>query len=143
MALPILTAEDDTRVNYHSSISQHSNKLHILKGGEAVPISFDVLDYIDCDRLVSHRAILADGDDIGFNFPTGSCTYVSDEYIYMDGDRKELRQMPHWFGEGTYEAFIKEYDFINADNGSLGSRNKITTTVGLNYALAEETLKGE
>ena len=142
MNIPFLEPEQDNEVKWKSSISQHSNKLSVVKGEEVVPISYDVLDFIDCDGTKSHRAVVADGDDIGFNFPTKQCCYYTDEYVYYDGDRTELRVLPHWFGEGMYEAQVEEFDFVNDDNASsLGVRNRYDITIGLNYALADETLE--
>ena len=41
-----------------------------------------------------------------------------------------------------YEAQVEEFDFVNDDNASsLGVRNRYDITIGLNYALADETLE--
>lgn len=138
--IPILQSEDNPDVFKHSSISQHKNKFSVYTNGQWLPISYDVIDFIDCERIESHRAIVTDKDDIGYNFPTKKCCYYTDEYVYHDNNGTELRELPHWFGEGFYEASINEQDFINSDNGSLGVRNKYTLTTGLDYALATKTL---
>lgn len=139
--MQILEPVDNPQVRYYSSISQHSNKLHVVKGGELVPISYDVLDYIECDKVHSHRAIVAHGEDIGYNYDVKECCFYTDQYIYHDNQRTELRTLPHWFGEGFYEVANNEFDFINADNGSLGERNKYTLRIGTRYAKADKTLK--
>ena len=136
----VLEACDNPVVKYNSSISQHSNTLCVLIRGEWCPISFDVLDYIDCEEAKSHRAIVTDGDDIGFNFPVGECCLVNNEYVYHDGDRKELRTLPEWFGAGMYEAYIKKDTFTNFDNTALGTTQEYRLRIGLNYALADRTL---
>lgn len=138
-----LLASEIKDVAYKSSINQHKNKLSVMQKGEWVPLSYDVLDYIDCDKVVSHKAIVTDGDDIGYTFEVKEQCYYTDKYIYADREKVELREMPHWFGEGFYEAFVKDNPFINADNGALGTRTGITRRMGIAYALASKTLEGE
>lgn len=143
VTMSVLTASDANDVTYRSSISQHENKLSVMKLGEWVPLSYDVLDYIDCDKVASHRAIVTDADDIGYTFNVAEQKYYTDKYVYSDRQTTELRELPHWFGEGFYEAFVKDNPFINADNGSLGERMSITRRIGTAYALANETLEAD
>ncbi len=139
----VLLSSDKNDVTYRSSIGQHSNKLSVIQKGEWVPLSYDVLDYINCDGVKSHKAVVTDGDDIGYTFEVEEQHYYIDKYIYADREKLELRELPHWFGEGFYDAYVKDNPFINADNGSLGSRTGITRRVGIAYALAAETLEAD
>lgn len=139
----LLTAEEKPDVFWHSSISQHKNMLSVMQRGEWVPISYDVLDYIACDRVACHPAIVTDGDDIGFDFSVAEQTFFTDKYIYHDEYGTELRELPHWFGEGMYEAFYHNSSFVNSDESALGERTKETRRVGLSYALAKKTLEAD
>ena len=139
----LLIAEEEREVEYHSSISQHKNKFSVYRAGEWIPISYDVLDYIGCDKVVSHQAIMTDGDDIGFMFDVNERTYYTDTYLVYDSQGTRVKNLPHWFGEGMYEEHYTELDFLNAANGSLGVTNKQTLRVGLNYALARRTLPSD
>lgn len=139
----LLLPEEKPEVFYHSSISQHQNKFSVYQRGEWVPISYDVLDYIGCDHVESHRAIMTDGDDVGFEFDVNEMTYYTDNYLVYDTQGVRAEKLQHWFGEGTYEKHYTELDFLNADNGSLGVTNAQTLRIGLDYALAEKTLPAD
>lgn len=141
--MDILVATDNPQVEYLSSISQHSNKLHIMRGGESVPIVFDSLDYIGCDGIHSHLATITDKEDIGYNYAVDECVYLEDTYVVKDKHTIETEVLPEWYGDGTYQVARDEIDFVNADNGSLGVRNRIILRRGTNYAKAKITLKGE
>ncbi len=137
------TSDDSIQVKYHSSISQHRNKLSQVVGGEYLPISYDVLDYIDCDHIASHRETVTDGDDIGFEFAVGDTCFTSDQYVLYDNKGERLEKLPEWFGTGYYRKKVDELDFVNADNGSIGTHQVQHLRVGLNYALAENTLPAD
>lgn len=139
----LLIAEDNPEVFYHSSISQHKNKFSVKQRGEWVPISYDVLDYIGCDKVEYHCAILTDGDDIGFEFDVKEMTYYTDTYLTYDSQGVRVEKLQHWFGEGEYEKHYTERDFLNSDNGSLGVTNAQTLRIGTNYALASKTLQAD
>lgn len=142
--LPVLEPDEKPEVFYHSSISQHKNKLSIMQRGEWVPISFDVLDYINCETGVgSHRAVVTDGDDIGFDFPTGSETLLSDTYLTGDFQGLVTEQLPAWFGTGEYQKWVEARDYVNSDCDSLGHRTAQELRIGLNYALARKTLEAD
>lgn len=138
-----LEPEEKPDVFWHSSISQHKNTLSVMQRGEWVPICYDVLDYIACEGVVSHPATVTDGDDIGFDFDVAEQTIFTDKYIYHDEYGIELRKLPHWFGEGYYEAFYHNSSFINSDESALGERQKEVRRVGLSYALASKTLEAD
>lgn len=140
--MEILEPCDSTVVQYHSSIEQHRGKLSVYKGGQWVPIVFDEIDYISCkDGIVSHRACVTDKNDLGYIFPTDTARYTYDMYVYHDEQGVELHELPEWFGAGFYKKYIDNYIFTNADNCSLGTRNTIEYAVGLDYALADNTLE--
>ena len=142
--MPALESDEQPEVFYHSSISQHKNKLSVMQRGEWFPISFDVLDWINCETgIESHRATVTDGDDIGFNFPVGSETLLSDTYLTGDYEGLVTEQLPAWFGTGEYQEYVLARDYVNSDCDSLGHRVAQTYRVGLNYALAAKTLKAD
>ena len=140
--MDILTASDDHSAKYKSSISQKRDHfLSVYVQGKWVPISFDSLDYIYCECVESHPAVISDGDDIGFDFPVQQCTFYTDQYVYHDEHTVELRALPHWFGEGYYQKAIDKDALVNSDTNSLGTRNKYTLNIGLDYAEADDTLE--
>lgn len=141
MKMPFLEPVEKPDVKYHSSISQHSNKLYVVKGGEYVPISFDTLDYIDCGKVYSHKSVVTDGDDIGYNYEVGNRRFISDTYVSVDRKGIEKYALPKWFGEGFYSKVVDEQVFTNFDNGSLGNRNIYDLRIGLSYAAADKTLE--
>ena len=143
MSIPILEPNDNPKVHYHSSISQHKNKLSVIQQGEWIPISYDAMDAITCDGIIHHPEIVTDGDDIGFNYNVAEAHFFTNQYIYHDEHHTEIKELPEWFGKGLYEDFIDADSYINADNGALGSTNRYTLRIGTRYALAEETLKPE
>lgn len=138
----IAESSDELDVSYRSSISQHNNKLGVFRGRKYLPLSFDSLDYVDCDKVVSHRAIVSDREDIGYIFPVDRVTLYTDKYVFHDHNEIVMRVLPHWYGEGMYLESIKNKAFVNADNGSVGVRNRYNLKVGLAYALADNTLDG-
>lgn len=143
MGFKLLEPDEKPEVFYHSSLSQHKNKFSVYKHGEWIPISYDVLDYIACDHVESHKAIMTDGDDIGYEFDVNEMTYYSDVYLTYDTQGVREEKLQCWFGEGYYKKFYSERDFLNSDNGALGVTNKQTVRIGLNYALAEKTLPAD
>lgn len=139
-SLSILEPNESPDVEYHSSISQHKNKLSVMQRGEWVPISFDVLDWINCEGIQSHLAIVTDGDDIGFNFDVDEETLLSDTYLMADFVDTIVEPLPAWYGTGDYQKFVQARDFVNSDYESLGHRTASELRIGLNYALAKNTL---
>lgn len=141
--MKILTSCDAPTVRYKSSISQHRNTLCVMKKGEWLPISYDVLDFIDCECARSHRAYMTDGDDLGWHYPVGECKIYNTQYVFHDHYGKELRTLPEWFGAGVYEQMIDKNAFVNSDTEALGVVNETRLRVGLSYAIADKTLPGE
>jgi len=138
-----LEIADEHRTVTKSSISQaRDTKLSLSNGvGAFLPIVFDNLDYIDCDRVKSHPIIVSTVDDLDYQYPVRECTYYTDEYVYVDEHGSELRTLPHWFGEGFYTKYVDTSNFINFDTESLGTRNKETLQGGLHYTTAIDTLE--
>lgn len=140
MKITYLNDADQTDTHRHSSIDQYGNFLSVKKGGVNVPIRFDSLDWINCEGIKTHPIIISDGTDIGFNFPVGHYSYITDDYIVMDRKEVVVKQMPEWFGKGWYEKALNEKVFTNFDNGSLGMRNKVNLRIGLDYVLTDDIL---
>lgn len=124
---------DDHVIDRKSSISQHTDKLGEWKKGQFIPLSFDCLDYIDCDKVVSHRAVLSAGGDLGFNYPTGSCTILTDEHLLSDVKEEVVRSLPSWYGEGFYKDFVDKFTMTLSDSATLGLRDRRRLAVGLDY----------
>lgn len=146
VSIPVLYADETpSKVNRHSSVDQYGGIfLCVIKGGRQVPISFDTLDYIDCGKPVYHKSIVSNGNDIGYHFNSKKCTYVDNNYIYVDENGATVtKQLPKWFGEGTYEEVRNNPAYITADTNSLGTSNIQDFTVGLAYTLADETIESE
>lgn len=141
--MSVLEPSEEADVAYHSSVSQHKNKLSVFQRGEWVPISFDALDYIDCNGTKSHRAIVTDGDDIGYNFSVANEVLLSDAYLTGDYEGIVVEKLPVWFGTGEYEKYISARDYVNSDSEALGIRNGQKYRVGLSYALAKNILPSD
>lgn len=152
MAFKWLEPDEKPEVFWHSSISQDKHTLSVLKRGEWIPISFDSLDYITCDekagkcgglKAVSHGAILTDGEDIGYHFGVGECSYLSSSILTHDHTGVITKALPACMGEGFYEAYVDNEAFVNDDDEALGVINRTDLRVGTAYALARKTLKAE
>lgn len=141
--MEFLPSADEHRLKTKSSISQAKDDIFSVHNGagEYLPLEFDFLDYIDCDKIKSHRIIVSTSDELAYQYPVEKCVYYTDEYIYVDEHGKELRTLPHWAGEGFYEAYVDRNAFINFDKESLGVKNKQLVDIGLNYAVALDTLE--
>lgn len=138
--MAMLSSKDDHKVHRKSSIDQYNNTLHIVKGGVSIPISFDTLDYIYCNKTVSHRTILSEGGDIGYHFDVGKRVFFSDLYVISDFRGTETAQLPAFFGEGFYDRYFSKNVLAVDDRSSLGTRNVSERKVGLDYILADETI---
>lgn len=138
--ISMIASNDDHKVHRKSSIDQYNNTLHIVKGGVSIPISFDTLDYIYCNKTVSHRTILSEGGDIGYHFEVGKRVFFSDLYVISDFRGTETAQLPAFFGEGFYDRYFSKNVLTVDDRSSLGTRNVSERKVGLDYILADETI---
>ena len=144
MKTTILEPDEKQEVKYYSSISQHKNKLSVIQQHEYVPISYDSIDAITCRKgIISHREVVTDGDDIGFNFAVCECKYVNNEYITYDDYGVTKKKLPKWFGDGFYDDFTDTRSYLNTDAGSLGYADVVTLRIGTKYALANKTLKSD
>lgn len=140
--MKFLEIADEQRTITKSSISQaRGTALSTTNGiGQFFPIVFDSLDYIDCDKVKSHPIIVTDTNELGYDYPVKECNYYTDQYIYTDDVKTEMRALPHWFGEGLYKAYVNKNTLTNFDGEAFGTRNEITTQSGLHYVTATKTL---
>lgn len=145
--IPLLPPTPTETLENKSSIAQHANLLSVNEGGEWLPVTFDEIEYAECVdscsdkyRIKCHRAMLTDGDDSQFTYPVGTCHYWDDNYLLTDVQETVIKELPAYFGSGVYEQFVKHKTFTNADNGSVGIRQRYTYRIGLNYWTAKETL---
>lgn len=138
--MEILEAHEPHRVKRYSSISQYEGMLAVRRGDEWVPVVYDVLDGLNCDHMLSHKAMLARKSFVGYNFPVKECTYVSERILAHTQKGTELRALPEWYGTGFYEADYDRKVLTNAENGALGVTNKMTLRVGLDYVIAHDHL---
>lgn len=140
--MDFLPAADEHRTITKSSISQAKD--HVLSvhngAGQYFPIVFDHLDWIDCDQIKWHQEMVSDSDELAYMYPVSECTYYTDQYIYFDEYGKELREFPHWFGEGFYESSVNRDNFVNFDDQGFGVRNIQTLQNGLHYVESHDTI---
>lgn len=145
--MKVLYHKDDQKVKVHSSIDQYKKHIATYERGGWTPIEFDYVDYIKCigkcgeTMVVSHPIIIEFGDVIGYDFPIGECSYITDEYPLFDKEGLELRPLPEEYGDGFYQAYDKSQIVANFDEGkALGIRNNYNLKVGLHYYTADEIL---
>lgn len=130
-------------VHRQSSIDQFKGYISVYKKGGWAPLVFDQLDGIICGEVKTHPVILSWGDDIGYIFPEGHCSYASDKFIIMDKYGVEEKVLPPCFGKGGefYQEFVNANAFINFNpRNSLGVHNVKHLRTGLSMVLAEDTL---
>ncbi len=143
MSYQVLYPDTKTDVKRLSSIDQFKDFLSVWKQGGWAPIVFDKLDGITCDTIMSHPVVISFGDDLGYVYPEGHCTYSSDRFIYFDKEGVEHTLLPECMG-GTgefYDYYVDESAFVNYDNdASVGVSNRTTLRTGLSYVKADETL---
>lgn len=138
--MEILEPDEKNRLERKTSIYQNRGMLSVRKGDEWVPLAYDVLDGFNCDKVLTHKAVLTLKPYIGYQFPVANCRYVSDAYLLSSQKGKELKKLPEFYGAGFYESYYDRDILINADNGALGITNDITVRVGLDYVDSKETL---
>lgn len=139
--IPILYHEDDRKIHAHSSIDQFRNFLSVYERGGWTPIEFQEIDYIDCDKIVSHPIIVKFGFDIGYYFQDGECTLTSDEYPIFRERGIVLKELPECMGEGFYQAYEDKREIINFGSSSaLGTHTVQRLRIGQDYLLAEDFL---
>jgi len=139
--MDILPASDDNSVKYKSSIAQYKNTLSTYAGGVWAPIAFDSLDYIDCVTPHCHLACVTDGEDLGYHYKVGETFFEQDTYLVVDQYGTELRVMETPSGDAYYRTFINGRVFTNTDDGAVGFHEATRLNVGLNYAIADNTLE--
>ena len=97
--------EGDRPFKLKSPAMQYSGYYSVYENSKWVPIQFDYLDYIDCDKVVTHPIIIEFDDVIGYHFPIGECHITEDEYPLFDQHRVEYEELPECMGDGFYRAY--------------------------------------
>lgn len=141
--MEILSPDESPAVHRYSSIDQFKGYfVTTYERGGWVPIMFDSLDGITCEKVHSHRIAITGEGDIGYQYSDGECVYASDMYMYFDQQEKVLKPLPCYMGgEGEfYEPFRKSNSFLNGDDVSLGIHSTKRYRVGLSYVKADEFL---
>ena len=142
--ISMLYADDPDKIKRLSSITQHRDKFSVHAQGSWLPISYDVIDSIICDKVNSHRAILSlDPHNIGYIFPTATCEKTFKTLLLTDKYGVVTEELPEWFGSGLYQKFVDDYAVTEGDNHPLGLNNTVRYKLGLEYYLAKETIEGE
>lgn len=125
-----------------SSIAQaKEHTLSVYKAGRYVPIVFDKIDYIDCDKVVSHKVIISDSDELAYDYPVDHCVYLTDKYVTAEREEAELKALPCWAGEGWYREYVDNDVIVNFDNQAFGERSCEPVDIGLHYVEATDTLE--
>ena len=140
MSIPILSATNDQKVFRKSSITQFKDTLSVLKKGEWLPLVADHIDYIDCDKVVSHKTAITDKKFIGYAYPVKECVLWTEVYLLGHSHETITESLPEWFGTGFYETVKDKDALVTGDGSSLGLANKYLLRVGMSYCQAEETL---
>lgn len=145
--MKVLYHEDEPTVKAHSSIDQYKGFLAAYDRGGETPIEFDYIDYVKCvgkcgeKEIVSHPVIVEFGDSLGYDFPIGECSYITDDYPLFDKEGVETRVLPEEYGGGFYQAYDKAQVITNFDDGSaLGIRNNYKLKIGLDYLRTDKVL---
>ena len=149
--MEILFPDEEKRIDTKSSIDQYRGFIATYERGGWAPIEFDYIDYIKCigcqdgDKyeVVTHPIIIEFDDEIGYNFPIGECSYITDEYPKFDQSRVDLEPLPEWMGDGFYEAYKDGEEIVNFDDGALGIRNNFRLKVGQDYYLGYDILPAD
>lgn len=142
--MEILKSSDDRKIEHKSSIDQYKSFLSVFKQGGWIPISYDVLESVSCDGICSHEAIMTDDENWnGYHYPIATCKRINGKYLLTDKQGIELKDLPCWQGKGKYETYVDEQRYTNADNAAVGTANRVTYRIGLDYYIAKDTLPAE
>lgn len=137
----ILTPVNDSKLTRESSINQFEDKLAVLIKGEWVPLSFDIIDGINCGKVRTHKAVLNIRPSLGYAYDVKECNYLTNSYLKSDDYRIETRALPEYYGAGFYQAKVDREILVNADNTALGVSNQKTLRVGTDYVRSRRVLK--
>lgn len=88
--MKILYHEDDTQVEFGSSVEQFNDYFAASVGGVNVPIEFDQIDYIDCGKVVSHPVIVDIDSPVGYLYPNGHLVEAKKKIIGDDSNKMEI-----------------------------------------------------
>lgn len=138
-----LPSANERRAKVKSSINQAKGKLLSVRtsAGEYVPIEFDFIDYIDCNKIHSHRVTIAETSEPYYEYPVAHCTFLSDIYVTFDEKGEEIKPLPCWAGDGWYREYVNTRTYVNFDDQAFGTRNAQHVDIGLSYVEALDTLK--
>lgn len=147
----ILFPDEEKRIDAKSSIDQYRGFIATYERGGWSPIEFDFIDYIKCigcqggDKyeVATHPIIIEFDDEIGYNFPIGECSYVTDDYLKFDRTGTEMLPLPECMGDGFYESAKEGEEIVNFENGATGVRNDYRLKIGQDYYLAADLLPGD
>lgn len=147
----ILFPDEEKRIDTKSSIDQYRGFIATYERGGWAPIEFDFIDYIKCigceggDKyeVATHPIIIEFDDNIGYNFPIGECSYVTDDYLKFDRTGTEMLPLPEELGDGFYESVKEGEEIVNFEDGANGVRNNYRLKIGQDYYLASDLLPGD
>lgn len=147
----ILFPDEEKRIDTKSSIDQYRGFIATYERGGWAPIEFDFIDYIKCidcqggDKyeVATHPIIIEFDDNIGYNFPIGECSYITDDYLKFDRTGTEMLPLPEELGDGFYESTKDGEEIINFEDGANGVRNNYRLKIGQDYYLAADLLPGD
>ena len=133
--------EGKPTISAKSSIDQYAGYISVYERGGWTPIQFDYIDYIDCDKVVSHPIIIEFNDPIGYHYQIDECGYTIDDYMKFDHQEVVTHVLDECLGEGMYESYEEGEHLINFDdNKALGIRNNYRLKIGTDYVVANEFL---
>lgn len=147
----ILFPDEEKRIDTKSSIDQYRGFIATYERGGWAPIEFDFIDYIKCigceggDKyeVSTHPIVIEFDDEIGYNFPIGECSYVTDDYLKFDRTGTEMLPLPEELGDGFYESVKEGEEIVNFEDGANGVRNNYRLKIGQDYYLASDLLPGD
>lgn len=133
--------EGKPTVSAKSSIDQYSGYIAVYERGGWMPIQFDYLDYIDCNKVATHPVIIEFNDQMGYHYQIDECEYTTDEYMKFDFQEVTSEPLDECLGDGFYEKYSEGETFINFDNNNaVGVRNNYKLKIGTDYIVANEFL---
>lgn len=131
----------DEPVERKSSVFQYRDLFSIMKNGEWCPIVFNVVDGVECGHIKYHKMALRIAPGLDYTFPVGNCRYTKNKYILTSKDKTELKKLPAYYGNGLYEAHVRQNVFVNIGDKALGFQEKKNLRIGLDYVISKTTIK--
>lgn len=140
MNIPTVDPVYEDTIARKSSIFQHSDILSVMKRGEWCPITFDVIDGVECRKVKSHKVTLRIRGGMNYSYPVGTCKYVKDTYFLTQKDKEELKVLPEWYGKGFYKSHERKNMLTNIGDSALANRQTKILRVGKDYVEAKTVL---